>query len=107
MHPALREWVRGLPDAVQNGHRAFLFSTAGLPFLWRTWHRQLRSDLERKGFDVVGEFHCRGFDSWGPLWLAGGINRRHPDAQDLDRAADFARRLPRVPARAPARRFAG
>jgi hypothetical protein len=65
------------------------------------------TDLERKGFDVVGEFHCRGFDSWGPLWLAGGINRRHPDAQDLDRAADFARRLPRVPARAPARRFAG
>jgi flavodoxin len=107
MHAALREWVQGLPAAAPDGHRAFLFSTAGLPFLWRTWHRLLRNDLERKGFDVVGEFHCRGFDNWGPLWLAGGINRRHPDARDLDRAADFARRLPVVPARIPARRFAG
>lgn len=107
MHAALREWVRGLPAAAADGRRAFLFSTAGLPFLWRTWHRRLRDDLERKGFDVVGEFHCRGFDSWGPLWLAGGINRRHPDAWDLRRATEFAGRLPAVAAHATARRFAG
>ena len=107
MHAALREWVRGLPAAAADGRRAFLFSTAGLPFLWRTWHRRLRDDLERKGFDVVGEFHCRGFDSWGPLWLAGGINRRHPDAWDLRRATEFAGRLPAVAAHTTARRFAG
>jgi hypothetical protein len=27
------------------------------------------------------------------LWLVGGINRRHPDARDLDRAAAFARTI--------------
>jgi len=105
LHVALRDWVRGLPDAALNGRRAFLFSTSGLPLLWRLWHAPLRTDLERKGFDVVGEFHCRGFDSWGPLWLAGGINRRHPDARDLDRAAEFARRLPATTA--PGHRCAG
>ncbi len=107
MHPALREWVRGLPEATLDGRRAFLFSTAGLPFLWRTWHRPLKADLERKGFDVVGEFHCRGFDNWGPLWLAGGINRHHPDALDLQRAAEFAGRLPVVAMHPKSRRFAG
>lgn len=107
LHAALREWVRGLPAAAPDGRRAFLFSTSGLPFLWRTWHRPLRTELERKGFDVVGEFHCRGHDSWGPLWLAGGINRRHPDARDLRRAAEFARRLPAAGARPVTRRFAG
>jgi hypothetical protein len=30
---------------------------------------------------------------WGPLWLTGGINRRHPDEQDFRRAAEFAGRM--------------
>jgi flavodoxin len=90
-HSRLRDWVRGLPDAANRSHKAFVFSTSGLPFLRSLWCRPLKAELARKGFDVVGEFHCRGFDSWGPLWLAGGINRSHPDAHDLGRAAEFAR----------------
>jgi hypothetical protein len=29
----------------------------------------------------------------GPLWLIGGINRRHPNTSDLDRARSFAQQL--------------
>ena len=97
-HPALREWVEGLPDAPRSTRRAFVFSTSGLPMLWKLWHRPFTRALARKGFRVVGEFHCRGFDRWGPLWLAGGINRGHPDARDLERAAVFARSLKDAPA---------
>lgn len=92
-HPELREWVRGLPEHLCRGRRAFLFSTEGLPFLWRNWHAGLKADLVRKGFTIVGEFHCRGFDTFGPLWLTGGINRHHPDDRDLARATEFARHL--------------
>jgi hypothetical protein len=42
---------------------------------------------------IIGEFACRGFDSWGPLFLIGGLNRHHPDARDLEQARQFARRL--------------
>lgn len=92
-HAALRDWLRGLPAAAVARRPAFVFSTSGLSCLWRLWHRPFTRELARRGFAVRGEFHCRGFDSWGPLWIAGGINRRHPDDRDLDRAAAFARRI--------------
>lgn len=90
MHDALFEWLRGLPDTPAVSWPAFVFSTSGLPFLARIWHAALVREASRKGFEVLGEFHCRGHDSWGPLWLAGGIHRRHPDARDLERASRFA-----------------
>jgi len=96
MHPAIDEWVRGLPDGPERTMPAFVFSTSGLPFLARLWHWPLKRVLARKGVAVVGEFACRGFDTWGPLWFAGGLNRKHPDARDLARAREFAGRLGRA-----------
>lgn len=104
-HASLFDLVRGLPDARDAGManaadeiaapRAFVFSTSGLPFLAKVWHAPLVRLLASKGFGVVGEFSCRGFDTWGPLWLAGGLNRRHPDERDLARAREFAVRVAR------------
>jgi flavodoxin len=91
MHEALFAWLRGLPDAPIPTMTAFIVSTSGLPFLAKLWHAPLRRLLARKGFRIVGEFACQGFDTWGPLWLTGGLNRIHPDARDLARAEEFAR----------------
>lgn len=96
MHPALEEWVRGLPDVPERTMPAFVFSTSGLPFLARLWHWPLKRLLARKGVAVLGEFACRGFDTWGPLWFGGGLNRQHPDARDLAQAGEFASRLGRA-----------
>jgi flavodoxin len=93
MHRALFDWLRGLPDAPEPDRPAFVFSTSGLPLLVRAWHSPLKKLLTRKGFDVVAEFACRGFDTWGPLWFAGGLNRSHPDERDLERAREFGRKL--------------
>lgn len=91
---SLRDWIRGLPDAdLTTVKKAFLFSTSGLPCLWRLWHWPLKALLSRKGFAVVGEFHCGGFDTVGPLKIVGGLNRQHPDACDLEDAAAFAQRI--------------
>jgi hypothetical protein len=49
--------------------------------------------LTRAAIPVIGEFACRGFDSWGPLWLFGGLNRKHPDVRDLERSRRFAKQL--------------
>jgi flavodoxin len=91
-HPRLRGYVEQLPSV--DGTRAFVFTTAGwgrsqsLP-----WQRSLDAVLRDKGYDVVGSFACRGFDTWLPLRLVGGINKGHPDERDLARARRFAERL--------------
>lgn len=93
LHESLFAAVERLPDAPERARPAFVFSTAGLPCLASLWHAPFRRLLARKGFDVVGEFACRGHDTWGPLWMTGGLNRRHPDDRDLERARAFARRV--------------
>jgi flavodoxin len=86
--------LRNLVEAIASlPPRAFLFSTAGLPCMARVYHWSLRRRLAARGCNVVGEFCCRGWDTFGPLMLVGGINRSRPNAHDLERAAEFARRL--------------
>jgi flavodoxin len=97
MHGSLFSLVRRLSEAhgadAAAAPRAFVFSTSGLPFLATAWHAPLVRLLAEQGFDVVGAFACRGFDTWGPLWLVGGLNRAHPDARDFARAREFAARV--------------
>lgn len=89
-HPSLRRFV----DTWQKKpEQVFLFSTAGLPFLQWLQHLSLRGRAIRNRLAVVDEFSCRGWDTVGPLWLMGGINRRHPNRNDVDRAREFARQL--------------
>ena len=92
-HDELLEWVHGLPDTLGRVLPVFIFTTSGLPFLATFWHRPLKHALASRGFRIVGEFACRGFDTWGPLWLTGGLNWRHPNERDLQRAREFAERV--------------
>lgn len=89
-HRTLRNLVDSLTSIPRH---VFLFSTAGLPFLSGFYHWSLRRRLAARGCTVVGEFCCRGWDTFGPLILVGGINRSHPNALDLERAAAFVRSL--------------
>ena len=75
-----------------KGKKAFIFSTAGInvPFIN---HRKLRSALRKKGFEIVGEFSCRGWDTNGWLEKIGGISKGHPNEKDLERARRFAEKL--------------
>jgi flavodoxin len=95
-HRSLRDWIRRLPTNGSTPCKVFILSTSGLPFLSRLYHWPLRRALERRGYRVIGEFSCRGHDSFGLLWLIGGLNRKHPDASDLDRARAFARQISRL-----------
>jgi flavodoxin len=91
-HPRLRDFVRELPVAQRA--KAFLFWTSGgaeLPF-WSYKGPMIRL-LESKGFDVVDTFSCRGFDTWLPLRVVGGLNKGRPNPADLAAARSFATSL--------------
>jgi len=82
-------------------HAAFLFSTSGtgdwLPrAIGLDYHRKLRCILQRKGFMMVGEFMCRGVDTFGLWGMWGGIARGHPNEGDVERARAFAGALIRT-----------
>ena len=91
-HPELRRFIAAVPTGHQG--TAFVFRTSGFPEPpFRRYVTSLTRDLETKGFDVVDAFDCRGFDTWLPLRLVGGIRKGHPDPSDIAAARAFAENL--------------
>jgi flavodoxin len=96
-HAALFALAERLPEL--SGKKAFVFSTSGvsrqvcLDHGIEDAHTPLREKLRSKGFQLVGEFNCAGFNNNSFLKLFGGINRGRPNAKDLEKAESFAREL--------------
>ena len=99
-HKTLLDLAEKLPPV--SGKQAFLFSTSGAPgfaldgghvdYVEKA-HAPLRDKLQSKGYTIVGEFMCPGHNTNSLLKLLGGINKGRPNAQDLERAKAFARKL--------------
>jgi flavodoxin len=87
-----------LADLLQEspGKKAFLFSTYGAPgfvanreFIEKN-HDQIRQGLQKKGYSVIGEFGCAGWNTNSFLRYFGGLNKGRPDENDLKNAENFA-----------------
>jgi len=95
------ESVLQLADALTpvTAGKAFIFSTTGAPKIAITDafvaknHSLLREKLQAKGYEIVGEFSCAGFNTNMFLRWFGGLNKGRPNANDLERARDFAQDL--------------
>ncbi len=55
----------------------------------------LKEKLQSKGYVIVDEFSCPGFNTNSFLKYFGGLNKGRPNAEDLKRAEEFARNLKR------------
>ena len=49
----------------------------------------IKAKSERKGAVVMGEYGCRGFNTYGPWKLVGGMNKNHPSAEEINGAVTF------------------
>jgi len=95
-HKSLLDAIDTLPPA--TGKKAFIFSTAGFPAGKFMFHSALKTKLTEKGFSIAGEFSCRGLDTYRIFGTFGGMNKGHPDENDLKKAQEsvkgIAKNLP-------------
>ena len=85
-HKKLIKFVNEL-KCVEN-KKSFVFSTSGMKRA--EFNDLLKNELSKKGFEVIGEFNCKGFDTVGPLRFIGGINKGRPNEEDFKNAEKFA-----------------
>lgn len=93
-HKDLLELADKLPEVINK--KAFIFSTSGIIYgadKVKNDHSLLRKKLESKGYVVVNEFSCVGFNTNSFLKLFGGMNKGRPNAKDLKNAEEFALNL--------------
>ena len=70
----------------QHNKKSFIFSTTGSLSYSRLAHDRFSPLLLKKGFKIIGEFSCLGFDT---ALTREGINKGSPDKQDLENAEGF------------------
>jgi flavodoxin len=75
--------------------KAFIFSTSAIMGKDKVAgdHRTLREKLQSKGYAILDEFACKGFNTNSFLKYFGGMNKGRPNAQDLENAKKFAENL--------------
>jgi len=78
-----------------DNKNAFIFSTAALTDEKKRGkdHSTLREKLESKGYRIVDEFQCKGFNTNSFMRFFGGMNRGRPNAKDLKNAEEFVQNL--------------
>jgi flavodoxin len=89
----LLDFVDALPQVTDK--KAFIFSTSGVTGEKKLAkdHLALREKLQSKGYLIVDEFQCKGFNTNSFLKYFGGINKGRPNEEDLKHAEAFAEKL--------------
>ena len=90
-HMKLLDLVDKLPQV--NNKNAFIFSTSGTTMEVPKKHATLKKKLQAKGYAIVDEFNCKGFNTNSFLRFFGGMNKGRPNAKDLGHAEEFAQNL--------------
>jgi len=85
-HVSIMKLVDKLPNF--KTRRVFLFSTAGI--IYDKSHKEIREKLNSKNAVIVDEFYCRGLNKNSFLKYFGGMNKGRPNANDIEKAEQFA-----------------
>jgi flavodoxin len=94
-HKSILDFADKLPKVTNR--KVFIFSTSAMMGEAKVAqdHSILREKLRSKGYIIVDEFSCKGFNTNSFLKYFGGMNKGHPDNQDIQHAEEFAQRLKR------------
>lgn len=78
---------KNLPENKQ----VFFIHTGGAPKVRA--NSAAKAIADARGCTTLGTYCCRGFDTFGPFKLIGGIAKGHPDAKELAGAVTFYQSL--------------
>jgi flavodoxin len=92
-HKLLLDLADNLPQV--NNRKTFIFSTSAIQGKAKVAkdHSLLREKLQSKGYIIVDEFSCKGFNTNSFMKYFGGMNKGRPNAKDLKHAEEFAQNL--------------
>lgn len=70
--------------------QVFLMYTYGVK---GSYTKGIERIITEKSCRLLGTYGCRGFDTFGPFKLIGGIAKGHPDESDVKGAIEFFKRI--------------
>ncbi len=95
-HKFLLDLADNLPQIIDK--KAFIFSTSALMGKAKVAkdHSLLREKLHSKGYRIIDEFACKGFNTNSFMKYFGGMNKGRPNAEDLKHGEEFAQSIKQI-----------
>jgi flavodoxin len=84
----LRNFIKKLPHVRYK--KVFIFGTLGHG---KVPSKQIEKPLKKKGYTMVGNFSCLGYDTFLLSRIFGMTNKGRPDTEDFRQAKEFAKGL--------------
>ena len=82
-------------DSVENFLKGNLPENKNVFFLYtcarinEKFTESIRAEASKKGARMMGEYGCKGFNTYGPWKIIGGMNRNHPSEAEIQEAILF------------------
>jgi flavodoxin len=86
LHRALFDFIGGNPALPR---RAFILYTSGSG--GKKYADSFAARLKERGLRVDGVYSCKGYDTFGPFKLVGGIAKGHPSQSEIDGGVRFVK----------------
>ena len=87
MHKTLIKFI----DSHNLPKKVFIVCTSGVTFI--NYANKMKKQMEDKGYEVIGSFQIKGFNTFGPFALIGGTGKGRPNDTDLNDAREFIKRI--------------
>jgi flavodoxin len=85
------QMLKLMDEKLPEGKDVFFLYTYGIKT--NRYCNAARKIAGMKKAKILGEYGCRGYDTYGPFKLLGGISKDHPDKADLQDAVAFYQNL--------------
>ena len=85
------EPVNKAAEQIPAGKKVFFIYTCAAND--QDFSAHIRNIVKSRGCECVGTYGCKGFNTFGPLKLIGGMNKKNPTEEELAAAVDFYRAI--------------
>ncbi len=85
-----KQVVEFAKNNLPGNKQVFLINTYGVK---GNYTKEIEQVIREKSCRLIGIYGCRGFDTFGPFKLIGGIAKGHPNERDVKGAIEFFRRI--------------
>ena len=53
----------------------------------------MREIVSQKDAVILGEYGCKGYNTYGPWKMIGGMNKKHPTEEEISEALSFYKKM--------------
>ena len=78
-------------NSLPNGKKVFFIYTCGRNS--KNFSQNIKGIAESRGCVSLGSYGCKGYDTYGPFKLVGGINKQNPNIDEINGAVEFFEKI--------------